>query len=66
MAARLSEDERDTELREVFNAFDQNRDGRISVDELQESVEQILDEKIDDIEELLGKIFSEEKKREKS
>jgi len=54
MTAKLSEDERESELREVFNAFDQDQDGRISLDELKESVEMILDEKIDDIEDLMG------------
>jgi len=54
MTARLSEEERDSELKEVFTAFDQDNDGRISVDELQESIESVLDEEIEDIYDLLG------------
>jgi len=54
MAVRLSEDERDQELRLVFDAFDSDKDGRVSVAELRESFETILDESLDDIYELTG------------
>jgi len=54
MTVRLSEEERDQELKLVFDAFDRDKDGRVSVEEIRESFETILEESLDDIYDLTG------------
>eukprot|EP01123_Difflugia_compressa_P001491 TRINITY_DN1176_c0_g1_i3.p1 TRINITY_DN1176_c0_g1~~TRINITY_DN1176_c0_g1_i3.p1 ORF type:complete len:161 (+),score=37.26 TRINITY_DN1176_c0_g1_i3:113-595(+) len=54
MAARMDDTEQEEELLAVFEAIDQDKDGLISMNELKDTLESVLGEKLDDIQDLIG------------
>jgi len=54
MAARMDDTEQEEELKAVFEALDQDNDGLISILELKDTLESVLGETLDDIEDLIG------------
>eukprot|EP01125_Pyxidicula_operculata_P022046 TRINITY_DN8844_c0_g1_i1.p1 TRINITY_DN8844_c0_g1~~TRINITY_DN8844_c0_g1_i1.p1 ORF type:complete len:183 (+),score=17.61 TRINITY_DN8844_c0_g1_i1:24-572(+) len=54
MSTQMSEDEKVSELKEVFDAFDSDRDGYIAISEFKQTLEDVFGEPVDDLEDLLG------------
>uniref|UniRef100_A0A6B2LPU5 EF-hand domain-containing protein n=1 Tax=Arcella intermedia TaxID=1963864 RepID=A0A6B2LPU5_9EUKA len=54
MAARMDESEQEEELKAVFDALDPDDSGLISISQLKVTLESVLNESLDDMEDLIG------------
>lgn len=54
MTARMSDEEKEDELKGVFDAFDHDGDGYIALNELKNTLQKVLGENFDEIDDLIG------------
>jgi len=62
MTARMSDEEKDDELKGVFEAFDTDGDGFIALSELKETLQKVLGESFDEMDDLIGSAIKKQGK----